>query len=141
MNSNSDNIHSSSIQNILIVEDEIKFGHLLSKTLSKAGYICSVTDNGARAVEKIETGSFDLVLSDIVMPEMDGIQLLKKIKPLYPGIDFIIMTGYASRYSYVEIMNAGASDYLTKPFDMLSLVARIDRIAREGILFTDYYGE
>ena len=57
--------------------------------------------------------------------------LLKKVKETHPGIDFIIMTGFASEYSYVDIMDAGASDYMTKPFNINSTLARIKRIGRE----------
>ncbi|MCP4721908.1 MAG: response regulator, partial [Desulfobacteraceae bacterium] len=71
------------------------------------------------------------VISDISMPGMDGITLLKTVKSLFPEIDFIIMTGYTSDYSYVDIMDAGASDYMTKPFNLNSALARISRIARE----------
>jgi len=119
------------IRKILVVDDEISLRMVLIKALEKAGYHCKEAEDAEKAIILIESEPFDLIISDISMPGMDGIELLKKIKLHHPEIDFIIMTGYASDYSYVEIMDAGASDYMTKPFSMNSALARISRIARE----------
>jgi len=124
----------SSIQKILVVDDEPNLRLLLLKALSRAGYLCDQARDAATALEMItanQNPSFDLVISDISMPGMDGIALLKAVKSMYPAIDFIIMTGYTSDYSYVDIMDAGASDYMSKPFNINSTLARISRIARE----------
>ncbi|MCP3944933.1 MAG: response regulator [Desulfobacteraceae bacterium] len=124
----------SSIQRILIVDDESSLRSLLTKALSRVGYICDQAHDAPTALEMIkscENSPFDLVISDISMPGMDGIALLKTVKSLFQGIDFIIMTGYASNYSYVDIMDAGASDYMIKPLNISSTLARISRIARE----------
>ena len=119
------------IRKILVVDDEISLRMVLIKALEKAGFYCRNAETGEMAIPMIEAESFDLVISDISMPGMDGIELLKKVKYSHPEIDFIIMTGYASDYSYVDIMDAGASDYMIKPFSMNSALARINRIARE----------
>ncbi|MFH2058607.1 MAG: response regulator [Pseudomonadota bacterium] len=131
MNNIITNHSDSPIQKILIVDDEKDLRSILFRALVKSGFICEQADNAASALELIKTQTFDLIVSDIEMPGMDGIELLKKVKADNPGIDFIIMTGYASQYSYVDIMNAGASDYMSKPFDIMSMLARIDRISRE----------
>jgi two-component system, sensor histidine kinase and response regulator len=125
---------NTSIQKILIVDDESSLRLLLTKALSRAGYVCDQARDAKIALEMIKAQQalpFDLVISDISMPGMDGISLLKEVKSLFPAIDFIIMTGYASDYSYAEIMDAGASDYMTKPFNISSTLAKIVRIARE----------
>ena len=119
------------IRKILVVDDEISLRMVLIKALERAGFNCRSAETGETAITLIEKEPFDLVISDISMPGMDGIELLKKVKRRHPEIDFIIMTGYASDYSYVDIMDAGASDYMTKPFNMNSALARISRIARE----------
>jgi len=119
------------IRKILVVDDEISLRMVLIKALEKSGYHCKEAEDAEKAIILIESEPFDLIISDISMSGMDGIELLKKIKLHHPEIDFIIMTGYASDYSYVEIMDAGASDYMTKPFSMNSALARISRIARE----------
>ncbi len=124
----------SSIKKILVVDDESSLRLVLAKALCRSGYFCEQAQDATEALEMIkahQTQPFDLVISDISMPGMDGITLLKTVKSLFPDIDFIIMTGYASDYSYVDIMDAGASDYMSKPFNISSTLARISRIARE----------
>ena len=119
------------IKKILVVDDEESLRLILTKALKRAGFFCKDVEDAQKAIELIDSEEFDLVISDISMPGMDGIELLKKIKTGYPAIDVIIMTGYGSDYSYVDIMDAGASDYMTKPFNLNSTLARINRIARE----------
>ncbi len=120
------------IERILVVDDEPSLRLLLNKALVRAGFVCEQASTAEIAWDMIcSDQKFDLVISDISMPGMDGIELLKKVKPQFPSIDFIMMTGYASDYSYVDIMDAGASDYMTKPFNLDSTLARIKRIARE----------
>ena len=124
----------SSIQKILVVDDESSLRLLLTKALTRAGYLCDQARDAVMALEMItahEHPFYDLVISDISMPGMDGIALLKKVKSLFLDIDFMIMTGYAANYSYADIMDAGAADYMTKPFNINSALAKISRIARE----------
>lgn len=131
MSNTKTNMIDSPIQKVLIVDDEKNFRSVLFLALVKSGFICEQAESAISALKLIRTQPFDLIVSDIVMPGMDGIELLNKVKAEYPDMDFIIMTGYASKYSYVDIMNAGASDYMSKPFDIMSLLARISRISRE----------
>lgn len=119
------------IKKILVVDDEESLRTLLANALSRAGFSLTQAEHAEAAMEFLETRSFDLVISDIAMPGMDGVELMKQIKSRTPQTDVIIMTGYGSEYSYVDIMDAGASDYLTKPFNLNSIIARINRIARE----------
>jgi len=119
------------IRKILIVDDEKSLRMVLTKALERTGFFCSQACDAKTALESIAREKFDLVISDIAMPGMDGVELLKKIKIDHPEIDVVIMTGYKSDYSYVDIMDAGASDYMTKPFNLNSTLARIKRIARE----------
>ncbi|WDP88601.1 MAG: response regulator [Desulfobacter sp.] len=124
----------SSIRNILVVDDEASLRMLLTKALARSGFFCLDAKDAETAWEMIrseDSPGVDLVISDISMPGMDGIDLLKLVKARYPDIDFIIMTGHAAQYSYVDIMDAGASDYMTKPFKINAALARIQRISRE----------
>jgi signal transduction histidine kinase len=82
-------------------------------------------------LKQIETREIHLVVSDIFMPEMNGIELMKKARVVAPELEFILMTGFTSELSYYEIIREGASDYMTKPFDLAELSARIERIERE----------
>ncbi|MDD9304840.1 MAG: response regulator [Desulfobacter sp.] len=132
--SGSDTICSSPVQRILVVDDEPSLRALLTSALARAGFTCEEACDAETAWDMIlsqTVDAFDLIISDISMPGMDGMELLKKVKAHNPDIHFIIMTGYAAQYSYVDIMDAGASDYMTKTFNINSTLARINRIARE----------
>lgn len=122
---------------LLIVDDDRVFLDSLEQFLLQRGYHCKVAWNANRAMKMIQDFTIDVVVADVVMPGKDGIQLMHEAKDIYPDLDFVFMTGYANDYSYVEIINAGASDYITKPFDMMELIARIERIEREKRLLVE----
>ena len=119
------------IRKILIVDDDKGLRSILARSFAVIGFECHEAEDAFKALERIDNESFDLIISDISMPKMDGIQFMKRAKSSYPDLDFIIMTGYSGDYSYVDIIGAGASDYMSKPFGINSAVARIERIDRE----------
>ena len=121
----------SSGTHILFVDDEEEIRKAVGEMLQKLGYTCEVAPNGSEALKCLKRQSFDLVISDIVMPGMDGIQLMQEAKGVFPHLDFIIMTGYGDDYTYEEIIRKGASDYMTKPIEIKELKARIERVERE----------
>ncbi len=102
---------------ILVVDDEVNMLALLSMILEKDGYQVETALNGEEALGYIEGGGIDLVLSDLVMFKMDGLALLRKCKEVSPSTPFIIITGYGTISSAVEVVKSGAYDYITKPFD------------------------
>ena len=112
---------------VLAVDDDP--GHLATlKTVIKSwGYLVEGVDDGSRAVEKIQEGPFDLVLMDVRMAVMSGIEALKKIKQHNPAIPILIMTAYSSVESAVDALKAGAYDYLTKPLDFDALKITMER--------------
>jgi two-component system response regulator AtoC len=112
---------------ILIVDDEEPIRRLLSKELSRKGYHTDTAENGSIALKKLVDSSFDIVLLDIVMPEMDGRSMLKRLKndPSSPAI--IVLTGKATVETAVESMKDGAYDYLTKPYKLDELSKVINR--------------
>jgi DNA-binding NtrC family response regulator len=113
---------------ILIAEDEeITLKHLLS-TLQKEGYEVLGFGNGLKAFEKLEEENFDLLIADIKMPGLTGIELLDKLKEKDMGIDVIIITGYGSIDSAVAAIRKGAYDYITKPFDLDELLLKVRKI-------------
>ncbi len=119
------------IKTVLIVDDEKLFCEIIYNYLRKKGFICHSANEASKALEMIHELSFDLVISDIFMPGMDGIKLMKTAKKTYPDLDFILITGYTSEHSFHEIITAGASDYMTKPFELVDLSARMERVERE----------
>ncbi len=116
---------------ILIVDDERVQCEMLAGFLRKQGYRPDTAENGRIALEKFKIGSFDLVLTDQRMPEMEGLQLLKEIKRLNPETVVVIMTAFGSVSSAVAAMKEGAYDYLTKPIDLDELLLLIHRIEKE----------
>ncbi|MCP3876566.1 MAG: response regulator [Desulfobacteraceae bacterium] len=131
MNKIVENFEDFPIKRILIVDDEESLRLILNKALEKIGFICKNVESAEDAILIMASEPFDLIISDILMSGMDGVELLKKVKSTHPELDVIIMTGYASKYSFVDLMDAGASDYMEKPFNINSVIARIKRIARE----------
>ncbi len=101
------------------------------------GYSVEVAQNGVEAIEKIEQDVFDLVLTDLKMPEMDGIELLKTIKGTRPEVMVILMTAYGSIETAVEAMRIGANDYITKPVDLNELLIHISKAQKEGLLLRE----
>ncbi len=113
---------------ILIAEDEqITLKHLIY-ALEKEGYTVSGVADGAAAMERLKEEHFDVVITDIKMPGMDGITLLERIKNEWPETEVIIITGFGSIDSAVEAMKRGAFDYITKPFNLDELILKIRKI-------------
>ena len=118
-------------KSLLIVDDDKAITDPLETYLTKNGYDCQVCIKSSDALKVINEHPPNIVISDIFMPDMDGIQMMRESKKHFPDLDFIIMTGLASEYSYTDIINAGASDYMNKPFGMKEVTARLDRVFRE----------
>ena len=119
------------INRILVVDDEAGTRMVSQEFLRRIGCLCDVAKDGNEALEKLRLDHFDLVISDIKMRGKDGVQLMREALGAYPHLDFIIMTGHSSAYSYSDIVSAGATDYLAKPFEFGELRAKLERIERE----------
>ena len=124
-------------QSILVVDDDEAVAQLTRRMLHAMGHSCTVASGGKEALTRLQKDNFDIVLSDITMAGMNGLELMKKAKEKYPHLDFIIMTGYTSEYSYSSIVKAGAIDYVGKPFDQAELQARIERVIKQRQLLQD----
>lgn len=115
---------------ILIVDDEIEYQKVLSLILSDVGYDIASCSNGNEALEHIENNIVDLVLTDLKMPVMNGVELIKRIKEKYNNLDIIVMTAFGSIESAVDSMKYGAIDYFVKSGEMKELVMKVDRLAK-----------
>ena len=111
---------------ILLVDDEKTMVKYLSKQLIKKGFDVSVAYSGKTALEQVAETDFDIVLLDVLMPEMDGIETLKEIKKMKPITEVIMLTGHASVEVGIEGMKSGAFNYIMKPFDPNELVTEIN---------------
>jgi DNA-binding NtrC family response regulator len=115
---------------VLIVDDEPSVRQTLSEWMRKKNFNVFEAEGGRQAMEMIQRDDPDIVISDVVMPGMDGIQLLKAAKAVKADTPFLMISGYPSRSTAVDIMKYGASDYLPKPFTPEELVNRVSRTLR-----------
>ena len=110
---------------ILIIEDEQRVADLLRVGLEENGYNCLVAYDGAMGLRMFRANTFDLVISDIVLPKMDGFELCKENRAANPGIPILMLTALGSTDDKLDGFDAGADDYMVKPFDFRELYARI----------------
>ncbi|HUS93509.1 MAG TPA: sigma-54 dependent transcriptional regulator [Phycisphaerae bacterium] len=123
----------SRLATILVVEDDAGMRESCAKLFELEGYSVCEASSGPEALEVLgRRGDVDIVLTDLKMPGMDGVALLKEIKRLDPGIEVVLMTGYGTVKNAVEAMMQGAADYITKPFDTNELLTTIGRIIQLG---------
>lgn len=115
------------IEKILIVDDEMLMRQFLVEALKRKGIEAAQAENGEKALKMIQEQSFDMVITDLKMPGMTGMDLLKKIKELSPKTLVMIVTAFGTIENAVEAMKAGAFHYLIKPFSPESLVANIEK--------------
>jgi two-component system response regulator HydG len=119
---------------IIIAEDEeITLKHLVN-TLKREGYDVTGTRNGREALEQISRDDFDVLITDVKMPEMNGIELLEKAKEKDPELEVMIITGFGSIGAAVEAMKKGAYEYITKPFDLDELILKVKNIHERNVL-------
>ena len=122
---------SLSDQNILIVDDDPVIRELLLDYLSTNNCPSKTAENGFAALELLEKEEFTIVVTDLMMPRMDGMELIQAIKKRWHDIDIIAVTGFKQDFSYTDVIQAGASDFIAKPFNLNELEAKIKRIIRE----------
>ncbi|MEZ5359956.1 MAG: sigma-54 dependent transcriptional regulator [Candidatus Zixiibacteriota bacterium] len=113
---------------IFIVDDEESMCNFMAIMLQKEGYEVETSTDGRQAIDRICSGSFDLVITDMMMPEMSGLDLLTQVRERKTEQDFIVMTAFASVESAIEAMKRGASDYVTKPFKIDEIKLTIDKV-------------
>ncbi|MCU0598118.1 MAG: sigma-54 dependent transcriptional regulator [Desulfobacterales bacterium] len=112
---------------ILVVDDEEKMQHLLSIMLARQGYSVDRAGDGRKALEMIQANPYDMVISDIRMPHLDGMELLAAIKELNIPCPVVFITAYATVDSAVDAMRQGVADYITKPFDEERILLTVER--------------
>lgn len=113
---------------ILVVDDDDGIRESLSLILKKRGYLAESCACGKDAIEKLENSSYDILLTDLKMPEMTGIELLKTAAKLNPSMGAIIMTGFGEINTYLEAMDLGAAEYLNKPVKSEELELIIEKV-------------
>ncbi len=117
---------------ILIVEDEASFSEALSFLLGKEGFDVSIAENGRTALELFKSQTFDLILLDLMIPEVSGIEVCRSIRTT-SAVPIIMLTAKDSEIDKVVGLELGADDYVTKPYSSRELVARIKAVLRRGV--------
>jgi len=112
---------------VLIVEDDAALRDALCATVQLAGFGVEAVENATQAMERVESGAYSLLVSDVQMPGMDGHSLLQKVKAVVPELPVVLMTAYGTIERAVDAMRAGAADYLVKPFEAEVVVDMIRR--------------
>ncbi len=137
-----ENVLVISAMKILIAEDDKDSRELLSWLLQKLGYQVVATENGKEAWEAYRRGRFRLVISDLLMPDIDGLELVRRIRAQKQAkyTYIILITALIGKKDYLEGMEAGADDFVTKPFDPDELKARL-RVAERIISFQEHASE
>ncbi|MGE0679995.1 MAG: sigma-54-dependent transcriptional regulator [Candidatus Binatia bacterium] len=113
---------------ILLVEDETNMAKMQAKILQRKGYDVATAGNGREALLKLDRANFDIVITDLKMPVMDGMQLLREMNIKERGCAVIVLTGHGTIESAVEAMQSGAADYLTKPCNPDELLLKVDKL-------------
>ncbi len=122
---------------ILVVDDELVVRDSLKEWLVDEGYRVDMAESGEQALQKMEAEAFHLMLTDIKMPGMDGVELLQKAKERYPDLTVVMMTAYATVETAVEAMKIGALDYLMKPFDPQKMIPMVTGIYEDRLASRD----
>lgn len=112
---------------LLIAEDDAELRSLLQRTLAREGFDVATVADGAEALEELGQREYDLLISDLRMPRCAGDILVAKVRASHPGLKVIVMSGYAELDDFLRVIDAGAVDFVAKPFKIPDLLDVIDR--------------
>jgi len=118
-------------QQLLLVDDDPTILNLLAEFVSRLGHQYRTAGDGLEAMSLLEQSPATIVITDLLMPRMDGIELIREIKKLWPETDVMAITGYSRDFHYTDVIKAGACDFIQKPFNLDELDAKLNRIVRE----------
>lgn len=118
---------------ILVVDDEQAVRDLLAKTLTMADYDVDAAPDGASAIDRLRAVEYDLLITDLKMPGMDGLSVIREARRTAPDLPVIIITGYSTEASAIEAINLGVAGYLTKPFRLPRILAATARALGEPV--------
>ncbi|NWG02116.1 MAG: hybrid sensor histidine kinase/response regulator [Syntrophaceae bacterium] len=124
-------------ERILIVDDEANVRDMVSKVVNLIGHEAVTAGSGQEALEILKNEPFTIMITDIRMPEMDGFELMRAVRDHFPNTYIICMTAHGGSYTYTDVVNVGATDYITKPFTIDEMRAKLNRVIHEKNLFFD----
>ena len=123
-------ISKESLRNILIVEDEPLIGWSVANTLKKAGYQVTVVDSGEKAIERMNSAEFDLIVTDFKLPKISGIAVAANAKSRYPTIPVILMSAYEECRMLIDSFQRNVDLYMQKPFDLSELTIAVRSLTK-----------
>jgi excisionase family DNA binding protein len=129
----SDDHRSAERPRLLIVDDELAVRDLLSKTLTMADYDVDMAADGHAAIERLRAVAYDLLITDLKMPGMDGLSVIREARKINADLPVIVITGYSTEASAIEAINLGVAGYLTKPFRLPRILAATARALGEPV--------
>ncbi len=118
-------VTKTATERLLIVDDEEEMRGLLRKVLEKEGYRVAVAGDGRQALAALAQGSFDLVVTDMLMPHDGGLELLESVHRTHPSLPVIIVTAFGDWHSYTRALELGAAAFISKPLRMSELIAAV----------------
>ncbi len=124
-------------EKILVVDDEVDVGEMVSKIINLMGHEAVPALNGKEALQILKDKPISIMITDVKMPEMDGFELMKAVRDQFPGTYVICMTAHGASYSYTDVVGVGGTDYITKPFTIDEMMAKLNRVIREKDLITE----
>ncbi len=128
-------------EKVLLIDDEEDFLEIMSERMEARDMEVSTATSAGKALDRLEKEDFDAIILDFRMPDMDGIEALKKIKDKRPNSQIILLTGYATVEKSVEAMKVGAVDFLEKPADIEALTEKIKKAKAEKMLIVEKESE
>ncbi|MCI0331097.1 MAG: response regulator [candidate division Zixibacteria bacterium] len=117
---------------VLVVDDEEMLRNLLARILEREGYSVSTADGGKQALASLEKSDFEIMVSDVKMPEMSGLELLKEARQKYPRMAVLMMTPFGDDYTVQQALGLGADGYVAKPFKSHDLISEVERARRKA---------
>lgn len=117
---------------ILVVEDEVKTGEYLAKGLTEAGFVVDLTDNGLNGYHQAMTAEYDLIILDIMLPDVNGWDIVRMLRAAKKSMPILLLTALGTIEQRVKGLDLGADDYLVKPFAFAELLARVRTLLRRG---------
>jgi two-component system OmpR family response regulator len=125
--SSAEGVMDKAKRSILVVDDEESLRKVIIRKLEAEGYACAAAADGREALETACTGEFDLVLLDIMMPGMSGMEVLSRVTAAHPDTGVVMITAVSDAQTTSKAIELGACDYVTKPFSLAELSARVER--------------
>jgi len=124
-------------EKVLLVDDEEEFTHILSERMEARGLTVVTARDGRAALKKAKKEPFDAIVLDMLMPEMDGIETMKRLLEMNPDLQIIILTGHATLEKGIEAVKLGAMDFLEKPADIDKLMAKINKAKTKKMILVE----